>query len=361
MTWLLQLLVGVGLFVLSFLIENQVFQAFMNAPIIALFLALALELGKAVAIIWHRYLGLQQDYAYPLITRSISVVFRFGLLLLSVLCSLLYLSQQLDRPYLKEIRAQALQQIETETSNERQRLQTNNATHFASLLSRQRVEVTEMKAIQQSRITQLEKWLHNEMNNVVNGFFQGPRYQAFEQQLFTQQAKNQQHLNTLAKRHESERSSLQASQDHNLLKLKQLAEQQRQAVLDNDYATDERVNNNLIVAFLQVSETVFNLTVHPMQFVFLFSILLSLLMELGIILAFDTITVAVIPALKAQHKAEVSKESLHAELDGLSDCDDINHQAAINRIKKAGNRVKDKARQYSDSNSLDEEPPVHLV
>ncbi len=30
--WLIQLVVGIGLFTLSFLIENQVLQAFMNAP-----------------------------------------------------------------------------------------------------------------------------------------------------------------------------------------------------------------------------------------------------------------------------------------------------------------------------------------
>jgi hypothetical protein len=53
-TWVLQLLVGVALFAVSLLIENRVLHAFFAAPVIALTLAVALELGKAAAIVWHR-------------------------------------------------------------------------------------------------------------------------------------------------------------------------------------------------------------------------------------------------------------------------------------------------------------------
>ncbi len=52
-SWMIQLLVGIGLFSVSFVIENQIMQAFLSAPLLALCLAITLELGKAVAIIWH--------------------------------------------------------------------------------------------------------------------------------------------------------------------------------------------------------------------------------------------------------------------------------------------------------------------
>jgi hypothetical protein len=48
--WLMQLLVGMGLFIVSFTIQNQTIQAFLATP------ALALETGKTFAIIWHRYM-----------------------------------------------------------------------------------------------------------------------------------------------------------------------------------------------------------------------------------------------------------------------------------------------------------------
>ena len=50
--WLVQLLVGAALFGVSFAIENQILQAFLASP--ALVLALALEIGKAASIVWHR-------------------------------------------------------------------------------------------------------------------------------------------------------------------------------------------------------------------------------------------------------------------------------------------------------------------
>jgi hypothetical protein len=39
-----------GLFIVSFTIQNQTIQAFLATP------ALALETGKTFAIIWHRYM-----------------------------------------------------------------------------------------------------------------------------------------------------------------------------------------------------------------------------------------------------------------------------------------------------------------
>ena len=71
-TWTIQLLVGIALFSVSFLIENQVLQSFFSAPAIALTLTAALEFGKAVAIVWHRYLSQSGAAGYPAATRAFS-------------------------------------------------------------------------------------------------------------------------------------------------------------------------------------------------------------------------------------------------------------------------------------------------
>jgi len=112
--WIVQLLVGVALFSVSFLIENLVLKSFFAAPLIALTLAAALELGKAAAIVWHRYLSLSTGGGYPWATRIFSMLFRFGLLGLSVVCSLLYFGVQLDRPNLEAVRATELAAVDKE-------------------------------------------------------------------------------------------------------------------------------------------------------------------------------------------------------------------------------------------------------
>ncbi len=351
--WLIQLVVGIGLFMLSFLIENQVLQAFLNTPMIALFLALMLELGKAMAIIWHRYLGLRNPQHYNALTRTLSTLFRGGLVVLSVLCSLLYLAQQLDRPYLQQVRDQALQHIDADFKSQQLRLQAEQADRLATLRTRQQNEYAQTKQAINARTEQLQGWLHTEMNNVVGGVFKGPRYQEFERQLNQHLARSEQQLTRLAATHTQQRSdlhnSLQALQGNTLLTLQKDAQLQRDTVLTNDFASDERVNHRLIVAFLNVSESVFELTVEPMQFVFAFSILLSGLMELGIILAFDTITVAILPRLSRQQVADLQDESRHQELDEFADQELQHHESVVNRVKKASDQIIGKARQYMNS------------
>ena len=71
------------------------------------------------------------------------------------------------------------------------------------------------------------------------------------------------------------------------------AEASRAALLANDFAGDERVNDSRIVAFTKITASVLGVEMTPLQFVFLFAILISVLMELGIVLAFETVTLSI--------------------------------------------------------------------
>ena len=89
-SWAIQLLVGMGLFTVSFLIENEVMQAFLSTSALALGLTITLEVGKAVSIVWYRYmLAVSESYSTSL--RIASGLFRLGLMILSITCSLLLL------------------------------------------------------------------------------------------------------------------------------------------------------------------------------------------------------------------------------------------------------------------------------
>lgn len=59
LAWLTQFGVGSALFILSCWIEIQVLQHFLGNDLLALVLAIALEVGKALAILWNRYLQLE--------------------------------------------------------------------------------------------------------------------------------------------------------------------------------------------------------------------------------------------------------------------------------------------------------------
>lgn len=59
LAWLAQLAIGFVLFTLSCWIEIQVLQHFIDNNLLAITLAIALELGKALAIFWNRFLLLE--------------------------------------------------------------------------------------------------------------------------------------------------------------------------------------------------------------------------------------------------------------------------------------------------------------
>ncbi len=121
-SWVVQLLVGTGLFTVSFLIENRVMLAFLATPMLALSLTIALEVGKAVSIVWYRYMVAVSD-SYSVTVRIASWLFRIGLMVLSITCSLLFLGERLDRPYLEEVRINEIQALEERNSAELKRLE----------------------------------------------------------------------------------------------------------------------------------------------------------------------------------------------------------------------------------------------
>ncbi len=93
--WFAQLLVGIGLIAISLIIKYSVLQPFFKTTILALMLALLLETAKVTTIIWHRYFVSHLHYIYPDSIRWISLFFKVGLLVVSMFCSIAYLSNQL--------------------------------------------------------------------------------------------------------------------------------------------------------------------------------------------------------------------------------------------------------------------------
>ena len=349
-SWMLQLLVGVGLFTVSFMLENLVLASFITLPYLALLLAVGLELGKAAAIIWNRYLAVHPQGTYPLSTRLTSLLFRTGLLLLSLLCSLLFLAGNLDRPFLEAARSADTEQLERQIHREQARWTAQRTQRVADLKHRQAQEYGDLKQIWAERVQVLEVEKRMEMDNVINGIFKGARYTTFEQALIEAKSGQAHELSALSHRQISQLDALDMTLAQGLdvthqARMKQF-EDERQALVHKDYAEDERANDPRIVALLKLMESVFGVHWQPLQFVLVFSLLLSILMELGIVLAFDTITVAVLPGLLLARDAHQQSESIQATTVNNLYQDNRQHEASMNRARKAADDAVDKANQY---------------
>jgi hypothetical protein len=265
--WLVQLLVGVALFGVSFFIENAVLQAFFAAPLMALTLAAALELGKAAAIIWHRYLRVLEDGGYPWGTRFFSSLFRFGLFGLSAVCSLLYFGVQLDRPNLEEVRAAELAAVDTHLQERLQRLDAEQQARTAGEKARQRTEYEDTHRVHQRQVDELEALLRAEMDNVVGGVFKGPRYREIQDRLAEARAARDAALSRLSAHHAREVAEQSSRLSREYAAARQAliveGEARRAAVRDATYDRDDRVNDPLVVALMRMSADVLDHQVTP--------------------------------------------------------------------------------------------------
>ena len=354
-SWIIQLAVGICLFTVSFLIEKQVLEAFITTPLLALLLAASLELGKAVAIVWHRFMSYQTATSYPASVKWASNTFRLGLVLLSIICSLLFLSDNLDRPNLESVRTAEVSRKQQQMQDYLKRIELQKQTRLDRLQKSQQSEYQNLEKGYQVRIESIQKELQLEMNNVVNGTFKGPRYAEIMARLEKEQRFRNQALakvaadNKKAYERESNRllDELEAKQEEAYLKSIDTLD----AIETADFANDERANDSRIVSFLQVLESVFGTQIFPLQFVFIFSLLISFLMEIGILLAFNTITLSILPALRAIHEADLSSDMLHTEMGRETKEDALRHENAINKIRHTANNVMDKAREYMQANN----------
>ena len=348
-SWIIQLAVGIGLFFVSFYIETQILETFLAVPVLAVLLALALEMGKALAIIWHRYMQTQSGTAYPIFTRFISAIFRLGLVVLSLLCSVLYLANHLDRPQLDDVRSAELQKLEKNLDQALKQIDGDKALQLASLETRQKqtIELLNHRFGQRQQVLQVE--LTAEMNNVVNGVFKGQRYTEFERLLAQLESQWQSELERVTNQHFSEQERLNHRLNDESMQAKNsvvaLSKNQQQGVLMNDFASDERVNDATIVSFLKVYEAVFDVTFEPLQFVFVFSLMLSLLMEIGIVLAFDTVTILLLPEFKRQQVQKATMDQFKADLKNQTLRDEIKHESMLDKVAKRADFTVKKAEQ----------------
>jgi hypothetical protein len=325
LTWHAQLAAGALLFVLSLAIEAAVLAQYLANAVLAALLALGLEVSKAVTIVLHRFLAGQDGGSYPVPVRSIVLVFRAALLVLSALCSLMYLAHKLDRPHLEAVRQADLASIEQAYTADHSRVEQQFAQQAAQadkVVAARFAQLREQAADRYlPAIQRLEAQLTAEMDNSVKGNFVGPRYRAISSRLQNEQSAYRERLDELAEQEARERAetldSLRDDQERELSRLRSSFEARAAQVREGDYTGDSRVENPMITAFTRVVHRVSGFDLDPLLFIFLFSVFISLIVELGIVASFETLTSSHLPILSAAHrvKLHVTKHQIESEGD----------------------------------------------
>lgn len=323
LSWNAQFAAGVVLFTLSYLIESYVLTQYLDDKAMALALVGALEVSKALSIVFYRYMKTQTAIGYPATVAALLLVFRLSLLALSIICSVMYLAERLDRPNLERVRMEDLQRVERDYA---ERIDSFQATFHErrarvdeELKERYRQLARQTKEGYLPAIHELEILLNREMENVVNGSFIGPRYREIERRLQDGKARHRHQLDALREAEQAERIRVLFNLDQHHEQAMQALTIEKAVALDAvrsaDYRGDARVENPLLHAMLSVNNAVFGIDISTLQFVFFFSIFLSLIMELGIVVIFEHISLSYMPLFQAEHDRRLSlnKKRIQAE------------------------------------------------
>ncbi|MFZ1342883.1 hypothetical protein [Thiothrix eikelboomii] len=287
---------------------------------------------------------------YPLATRIASKAFLIGLLGLSLLSSSLLLTDNLNNIEQKyKLQDAQLADVELQAERRLTLLQEQQAYEREQFKSQQKQSIDRLNA----QIDELTRLMQLEMGNVVNGIFKGKRYLEYE----AQRAARMQEQETLRGRqleelHGYENSLTKAYQQHESDIHKQ-EEEQKRAVIADFNPDDPRVNDKMVVSFLKALESIRPPWIPTAsQFIFLFALLLSSLMELGIILAFENVMLTLAPILKLRFQGELEQELLKTQLDNEQGKQGIQHEADLDAIRRKANQTVEKAKTWVEGGIL---------
>lgn len=324
LSWAAQLAAGVALFGISFLLEGLVLAAFLGNAALAFSLTAALEVSKALTIVLYRFMKNQTVTPYPASTRALVLSFRAALFLLSAAYSVMYLAEELDRPGLEDARAADLKRLDEEHAAALARLREQHDGDLRQALQgleeRYRARAGAIAERYLPAIRDLEDSLDREMGIAVKGRFAGPRYREIERRLAEEKAAFERERARLGAQETQEQRRLSDTLAERHGRAQEKAEEayhrRREVLSQDDYVGDGRVENPLVDAFITVTNRVLGTGLHTLHFVFTFSLFLSVLIELGIWVAFENLTLAHLPIFMAEQEVAVGLGQKRAATEG---------------------------------------------
>jgi len=101
--WGIYVIIGLGAFIISYLLEGFVFSKVSQMFLLSFAFAAVFESAKIMTIIMHRFLTEKSRKNIPMYFKGITVLFRLTLVFLSIGCSVALLATFLDKPNLNKI------------------------------------------------------------------------------------------------------------------------------------------------------------------------------------------------------------------------------------------------------------------
>jgi hypothetical protein len=318
--WLLYTMIGFGAFTISFLLQGWVFLNITQIVWLSFGTTCVFESAKVVTIILHRFMTVNNGRAVPIVLLWMTQIFKCGLVLLSIICSLAMLSQYLRNPNLDGIMEKDTGIIEKNHKESmellKQSTEKRKSETLAEIRQRYGKKLEELKRFYETRIENEEKLRDQEFDRKVNGIRKGERWFEHERKIGELQKAYDQKLSGIHKLEKTELSEkiskIEDDFKFSIQAVNAKREQEFKKLRSSEYLEDDRVKNQMVMAFLATMESTVSFNLGYMKFIAAFSLMVSLLLESTIYVVFNYLTISHQEIFSLGHELHIKNEGMKA-------------------------------------------------
>lgn len=307
------LLAGIGMLVVSFWLETEVFLTILGeSPVISYLTAACLEAMKLGTIIVYDFIG-KKEHLQPNTRTTLGQIkviaqllfkrfFQISLFLISMLCVATVISKRFDNPNLEQTKADDLAALEATYQRDKTDIITRQQQEKQTLAQQQQQSIADIDNRYEAPIANQRQGMDKERRNISRtGIVQGGKYDSYEKELVRLDGLKQAERNTQMTL--LNQTSLAQTQRHSQ-ELQQLNADyavKQDKVKHNNYDQDFRVEHQTIKAIVKTLNAIRPITANaaPLEgqtFVAMFALMLSAIIECGIFLALSSFVAVFFPS-----------------------------------------------------------------
>lgn len=328
--WGIYVIIGLGAFIISYLLEGFVFSKVSDMFLLSFAFAAVFESAKIMTIIMHRFLTEKSRKNIPMYFKGITVIFRLTLVFLSIGCSVALLSTFLDKPNLNKVMLADKELIENNYQENKKSLRSelNKAlSDIGNEIERKyQNRYSRLAAYYEPRIEKEEKLRDFEFTNIINNIRKGPRWNEHDRKINLHTNAYQEEQKELQGEENKElKSRKKHIKEHFSSKLNELRIKRENCLanLEKHLSNDSRACNQMLLSLIGTLKKGLDIKIGYDSLTILFAIITALLLEGTIYIVFSYLTIThqeifdqyfTIEKIKADAKTEMNKDNIKCEV-----------------------------------------------
>lgn len=346
--WGIYVIIGLGAFIISYLLEGFVFSKVSQMFLLSFAFAAVFESAKIMTIIMHRFLTEKSRKNIPMYFKGITVLFRLTLVFLSIGCSVALLATFLDKPNLNKIMLADKELIENIYQENKKGLRTELDKTLTNLENEVRTtfqkHYARLARFYEPRIEKEEKLRDFEFNNIINNIRKGPKWNEHDRK-----------INLLTNTYYEEQKELQAEENKELISRKKVIEDKfflqsndlrikrgnSLVNLEKHLNNDSRACNQMLLSLIVTMKKGLDIKISYDFLVILFAIITALLLEGTIYIVFNYLTITHQEIFSMRHNQYVEVEKIKANAKNEIKKDNLKYEVFKNRVKNQVQNIKD--------------------